>query len=449
MSISRRIFLKSALAAGMYTSAPVLWKLGMSNALAADSGEYRATVCVYLHGGNDGFNCFIPVDNARYTEYARARRELAYARERLLPVQTRSLLVPYGFHPQLPGLRNLFLQGRVAVLANVGTLRRPITRDQFTGQTAPVPNKLFSHFDQQRLWQAPQPANMPEQGPGWGGRMADSLSALNGAARFPSVTTVAETSDYCAGVSTRPAAVNALRIDGLAGANTAVGNVRASAMRQLAEQQIGHPLVDSAAVRTGRMMDEYEFATSALAAYPGLQTAFPATPIGMQFKRVAQMIQARDSFGITRQVFFVSLGGFDTHFNQLVGQAAALSQLDAAMSAFYRATEELGVAQQVLSFTMSEFGRTISPASDGSDHGWGNNHFVMGGAVRGGEVYGNFPSLTLGGPDDAGDKGRLIPTTSVDQYAATIATWMGVSAASVSAMFPDLVNFSSQRLAFV
>lgn len=450
MSISRRSFLKSALAVGLGGLAPGLYQVAIPKASAADTGDYRAAVCVYLHGGNDGCNCFIKLDGPGYTEYARSRGGLALARAAVLPVQTRSGALPYGFHPSMRGLSTLFNQGQLGVVANVGTLEGRLTRDQYLANTAPAPTKLFSHFDQMRLWQATRGASSVSRSPGWGGKMADHLSGGNFSAIYPQVTTMAEAADFCEGELTRPAAVNPHRVDALARfGSTSENTVRLDTMRQLLGVRNGQHLIDAATGRADRTLDELAMVTSTLESYPALQTVFPNSYIGRQFRKVAQLVQARASFGLNRQIFFVSLGGFDTHTNQLRDHANALSQLDAAMAAFYWATVELGVAPQVLSFTMSEFGRTLSPAGTGSDHGWGNHHFVMGGAVRGGEVYGNVPSLALGGPNDSGDKGRLIPTTSVDQYAATIAAWMGVSAANVSAMFPNLANFSSQHLAFV
>jgi len=220
-------------------------------------------------------------------------------------------------------------------------------------------------------------------------------------------------------------------------------------MQQIIDTLSGHALVDSAASGSRRMLDEITVLNNALNVLPSLQTVFPDTSIGKQFRQVARMIQARDSLGLSRQIFFVSLSGFDTHADQLASQAGLLARLDAAMASFYQATEELAVASQVTSFTLSEFGRTLLPANSGSDHGWGNHHFIMGGAVNGGDVYGEFPSLVLSGSDDASDKGRLIPTTSVDQYAATIANWLGVGTQDLADLFPNLINFPNPLLRFI
>lgn len=449
MSISRRSFLKSGLAAALAGLSPGLLRLAVPAASAA-TGDYRAAVCIFLQGGNDGSNCLVPLDSDRYSEYAYARSELALSRSALLPITSLTSGESFGLHPQLRGLQSLFAEGRLALLANVGTLRAPVSREQFLDRSVPVPEKLFSHSDQQRQWQSSQADRLSSNAVGWGGRMADSLMTVNGAGQFPSMVSVHGSNLYCEGRLARPASVPPDGDSGLRGFESADADYyRLQSLNSLVDGTTGHPLIDAAAVGARRMLDEQAFLSSIYADAPPLLTAFPSSSVGSQLRRVAQLIQARDRLGLGRQLFFVSLGTFDTHAAQLPNHAKMLSQLNAAMTAFYRATEELGVASQVLTFTLSEFGRTVSAANGGSDHGWGSHHMVMGGSVRGGDIYGQFPSLRIGGADDSGDKGRLIPTTSVDQYAATIAAWMGVSDADVSAIFPDLVNFPIPRLAFV
>lgn len=450
MSISRRLFLKSGLATLLGTQSPGLLRLAIPNAAAAGAGDYRAAVCVFLAGGNDGCNCCVPLDTSGYQQYASSRGELALPEGSLLPVATRSGALPYGFHAQLPGLRDLFNHGRLAMLANVGTLEAPISRDQYLTKTAGVPQNLFSHSDQVRQWQSSQASRLSSSLSGWGGLMADALLDRNSAAIYPSVTSMAGTSLYCEGAATYPSMINPNNLGGLSGfGSSATSQLRMQGMRQLIDSLTGHTLVDAAAGSSRRMLDEIEVLNNALAGYPAIQTVFPTTSIGKQFNRVAEMIQAHDSLGVGRQIFFVSLSGFDTHSNQLVAQANLLAQLDAAMTAFYLATQELGMTEQTLTFTLSEFGRTLLPANGGSDHGWGNHQFIMGGGVQGGDIYGTFPSLELSGTNDASNKGRLIPTTSVDQYAATIASWLGVSDAHILNIFPRLANFHAQRLAFI
>lgn len=450
MAISRRFFLKSGYAAALGAISPGLLRLAIPSAMAAGAGDYRAAVCVFLEGGNDGSNCFVPLDDAGYQGYTMSRGELALPVNSLLPVQTFADSAVYGFHNQLPGLSNLFTQGKLAVLANVGTLKAPISRTEYLANTSPVPQNLFSHSAQTRQWQVTQDNESMSYAPGWGGRMADSLLAHNTAGVYPSVTSMAGSNSFCDGQVTRPTVVNPNNNDGLiVFSSSSVSTKLKQSMQQIIDSQTEHALIDSASAGSRRMLDEVAVLNDALSAYPSLQTAFPDTSIGNQLRQVAQMIQARDSLGLGRQIFFVTLTGFDTHAEQLAEQADLLASLDAAMVAFYQATEEMAVASQVTSFTLSEFGRTLLPANGGSDHGWGSHHFIMGGAVNGGEVYGEFPSLELGGVDDASDKGRLIPTTSVDQYAATIASWLGVEADDLAELFPNLVNFQNPLLGFV
>lgn len=450
MPISRRQFLNSVAVATLGGMSSGLLRVGAPLAFAA-TNDYRAAVCINLAGGNDGSNLFVATDDARYQAYANARAALALAPGELRPVATRANGARYGFHPQLPELATLFAQNRVAVLANVGTLRRPITREQFRAKSVALPQHLFSHSDQQDQWQSMGAGRTSQDTTGWGGLIADALRGSNTAAQYPSVATFAGPTLFCEGRLTRPVAIEPGNLTGLKGFNGAVDISinRRRGMEQLLEVDLGQPLVAAASAGARRAIDEAETLSNALAGLPPLQTGFPATEIGQQLHQAAKMIQARALLGLSRHVFFASLDGFDTHAGQLQRQAALFAELDAAMTAFYQATEELGVASQVLTFTMSDFGRTLKPANGGSDHGWGSHHLVMGGSVLGGEVYGTFPSLTLGGADDADARGRFIPTTSVDQYAATIAAWIGVSGADIAKIFPNLGDFPTLRLGFV
>lgn len=450
MTISRRGFLKTGLAGALLGFSPSILRLAVPQAVAADLGDYKAAVCVYLHGGNDGNNCVVSLGEEAYREYVIARGKLALASQSLRPVQATTTQQPFGFHPNLSGLSDLFRRNKLAVVANVGTLCRPVTREQYLAGSVTLPYSLFSHSDQSKQWQTAKARDNTGQLYGWGGQVADSLRIMNGAAMYPSVTSVAGAHLYCDGRLTKPSAVDPRNKNGLYGFyGTVSSQARFEAMQNVARTHSQNSLINASADASARMFDEIAVLNDAYASHPGVNTAFPGTSIGSQLLRVAELIQARDSFGLGRQLFFVSLGGFDTHTNQLAEQAKVLSQLDAALTGFYQATEELGVASQVVTFTMSEFGRTVSPGNGGSDHGWGSHHFVMGGSVRGGDIYGQFPSMKLGGSNDAGELGRLIPSTSVDQYAASIARWLGVTENDIVNIFPDLRNFQQQGLAFV
>lgn len=448
MSISRRTFLKSSLSAALAGVASGALPISIRQAYAAD---YRAMVCVDLAGGNDGHNLLVPNDDARYLAYSSARGKLALPRESLLPMTTRRDGAAFGFHPRLRGLNDLFNNGRVAVLANVGTLLQPLTREQAKERPTLLPRQLFSHSHQQFQWFSGESGGASGKGLGWGGMIADALGAHNSVRQYPSVVSMAGSALFCQGLISPSATVQPGGPKGILafGGVSEVSISRRLSLEQLLGLDVYSPLIRAASNGTRNAIQELDALSGALAALPPLQTPFPTSALGQQLKQVAKLIQARSALGLNRQVFYTSLGGFDTHASQLSRQANLLSQLDDAMIAFYYATQELGVSSQVLSFTISDFGRTLKPSNDGSDHGWGSHHVVMGDSVSGGDVYGEFPDLTLGGADDVDARGRLIPSTSVEQYAATIGRWMGVSGADIATMFPNLSKFGSPFLGFV
>jgi uncharacterized protein (DUF1501 family) len=456
MAKSRREFIRCCSYLSL-AGAASFSRLGLIQALAQTTDDYRALVCIFLFGGNDGNNMVIPMDTAGYQSYSAARggnTGLSLLQTALQPnqIQPLSAGTPYAFHPDLTDFKTLFDQKKLAVLANAGVLIQPVTRAQYLARTTPLPLNLFSHSDQQSEWQTGIPGTTATTG--WAGRAADKIKPLNGSAQFPAVLSVAGSAIFCNGAQTSPATITPTngQVTSFAGfgGTDAATQARLTSLQQLLTLDTGLSLVQTASGVTSAAFQQIQLLNAALAGGTALTTTFPATSIGNQLAQVARIIQVRSALGLTRQIFFASIGGFDTHSNQLPSQQNLFQQLGPAMAAFYRATQELGVDSRVTTFTLSDFGRTLQPGSGGgSDHGWGSHHVVVGGAVQGGDLYGRFPALSLGGPDDAGSNGRWIPTTAVDQYGATLASWFGVSDTDLTTVFPNLGNFATRKLAFL
>ncbi len=448
---SRRDFMRltccSAATAAMVSG---LSKFGLVSALAQASASYKALVCIFLFGGNDANNLLVPNDAAGYANYQTIRANLALAQSSLLPLQIGGQ-ANFGLHPNLPDLQTLFNTSKspLALLTNVGTLVQPTTRQNYQSQ-ASLPENLFSHSDQQEQWQTTQLSGLPNAG--WAGKVADKIQGMNSGSQFPPILSVAGNAIFCTGDTTRPFTMSPGSTPGLSGFSTsAASQARFLATQQLLTFDTGISLVQAASAVTGQAIQEGLVLAAALENIPAIQTVFPANNgLASQLKQVAQVIAARSALNTQRQIFFCSLGGFDTHSDQLDTQVALYTQLSPAMAAFYQATQELGVSSEVTTFTLSEFSRTFQPGSNGgTDHAWGSHQVIMGDAVKGNAFYGQFPTLALGGPDDTGNNGRWIPSTSVDQYAATLATWFGVANTDLPSIFPNLANFQTSNLGFL
>ena len=462
MATSRRTFLQQigcGLASAAAFSATVR-RFGLIDALAQAPSDYKALVCIFLSGGNDGNNMVIPYDDYNVAggySAVRTASGLALSQASLLQISPISQAGrKFGFHPNMPELQTLFNQQRLAVLCNVGTLLQPTTKQQYQSSSAYRPYQLFSHSDQVTQQQA-SISNNPSQ-TGWGGRMSDAMVSSNPGAPLPMGVSIAGTSLYLTGFTTRQLAI--------ADSNTPLSNVlvltmsgTGAAARRTAFDQIR--TYDSQMFLTKASEDTTNsalVASAALSTNPAINTLFPNTSIGRQLLQIARLISLRSSLTMQRQIFFAQLGGFDTHSNQVNGgQNTLLQQLSQAMNAFHNATMELGVADKVTTFTLSDFGRTFQPAGSGgavgSDHAWGNHALIMGAAVKGGDFYGTFPTLALNGPDDTDSgssaRGRWIPTTSIDQYSATLATWYGLPANQLATVFPYLYRFPTSNLGFL
>ena len=424
-----------------------LSKLGLVSALAQGTTGYKALVCIFMFGGNDSNNMLVPTDS-RYAQYLQARSVLALPQSQLLPLQMNGQSV-YGLHPNIPEMQGYFNNDKtLAIVANVGTLVQPTTQATYRAFTN-LPENLFSHSDQQDQWQSAQLAGTPVSG--WAGKVADNVQTFNAAAQFPPILSISGNPVFCTGITSRPFSMNPGQAPGLQGFDTsAASQARYTATQQLLTFDSGLSMVQAANGVTGRAVQFAQVLSNALKNIAPLQTKFPTNYLGQQLQQVAQVIAARSALGVQRQIFFCSYGGFDTHADQLPQQVQLLTYVSQSMAAFYQATQELGVTNQVTTFTLSEFSRTLEPGSNGgSDHAWGSHQLILGGAVKGIAIYGTFPTLVLGGPDDADQNGRWIPTTALDQYAATLATWFGVSAANLPSIFPNLANFATSNLGFM
>jgi uncharacterized protein (DUF1501 family) len=335
-------------------------------------------------------------------------------------------------------------------VVNVGTLVTPLTQAQYKSQQAAIPSNLFSHLDQQTEWQTSLAQGSGATG--WGGRVADAIQNCN-TSNFPTIISVGGNNLFTTGAQTNPATVTAGQVLGLQGFNTSASSVaRLTALQSLLTFDNGVSLVQASNSIASSGLNQAALLNQALAGAKALTTVFPNTSLGQQLSQVAKIINARGALGMRRQIFFAYLGGFDTHDLELNDQGTGLAQVSQAMKAFYDATAEMGTADQVVTFTESDFGRTLQPSGGstlGTDHAWGSHHFVMGGAVKGGDIYGAFPTLQLSGPDDANNRGVWIPTTSLDQYGASLATWFGVDRAKLGQVFPNLTNFKTSLPAFL
>jgi uncharacterized protein (DUF1501 family) len=422
----------------------------MLPALAQSGPDYRALVCVFLFGGNDSNNTVVPTDDASFSAYTTIRGQLALTSADLTSNITTASGNPVAFHAKLAEVASLFSSKELAVVANVGSLVQPLTRALYQAQQAPVPENLFSHSDQQLQWQTSIAQGSGSTG--WAGRAADYIASqgLNSVS-FPAFLSVAGNAMLGTGAETQAVELTpgqSLQIKGFN--SSAESQARWNAMNNLLTLDTGIALAQAANDTMASSIGDANALGSALKQGAGLKTVFPKTSLGAQLQQVAQIIQVQSTLGMRRQIFFCSLGGFDTHTEELNTHNSLYPQLSAALSAFYDATQELGMAQNVTTFTESDFSRTLQPTSgDGSDHAWGSHHLVLGGAVQGGQVYGAFPDFVLGGPDDADTRGRWIPSTSIDQYGATLCSWFGIPPSALNTVFPNLANFGSAKLGFL
>jgi uncharacterized protein (DUF1501 family) len=450
--MDRRRFLATAGALTASGLVPGLGSLAVRCAAAQAFSDYKALVCVFLYGGNDSNNTVVPIDD--YAQYAAVRggSSVGLGVNELAPIEPASPGRTYGLHPELAPLAPLFAAGRMAGVCNVGTLVAPLTRAAYADGSGRAPRNLFSHSDQQLQWQGLMPNALANTG--WGGRIADLTAAGNGTLGIPGVLSVSGDALFTIGQTSIPLALPGDGGNGLSGDyESEAGRIRYAAVQKLLTVDREPLLVAMAADVMDLALKSAKAINDAVGTVPApVQDAFQGnyTGLGAQLARVATLIAARDVLGVHRHIFFCSMGGYDTHSSQRSEQGGCLSELGPSLAAFQAAMEGVGVAPQVTTFTMSDFNRTFRVnANEGTDHAWGSHQFVLGGAVKGGTFYGTFPTLALNGPDDAGSEGQWIPTTSLDQFGATLARWFGVPAAALAQVFPNVGAFASADLGFV
>lgn len=489
----RQFLIRTGCTLGMTALATQMRHFGLMSALAQKTddtqtvvpSDYRALVCIFMAGGNDGNNMIIPNHNdatiSNYTTYSNARgpQGLAILQTDLLPIAVpRMGGLSYGLHPSLGpapqgttivnnGIHELWAAGKMAAVTNVGTLVAPMTRTQYQNNSVTKPFQLFSHSDQVSQYQGGR--SDTESFSGWGGRISDLRTAPdNPGGLIPMITSISGAQLFTAGQTTLPLAI--------ANAGTGLNNVlapagfnatAASQARLLAFNQLrGVDLSSDIVAAASHVTDSAMSANAVFQTFQEVTVTFPNTNIGQQLKQVARVIKKRTDLSVNRQVFFVQLGGFDTHNNQNTngGQIGLLGQLSQAMRAFYEEMVVQGISDKVTQFTMADFSRTFVPAgtgaSVGTDHAWANHHLIVGGGITAADFYGintsngtPFPTLAANGPDDtdngSGARGRWIPTTSVEQYAATLARWYGLPDANLATVFPKIANFANTNLGFM
>lgn len=458
---SRRAFLqKSSLMAAAGAAAPWALQLAaMGEAAAFNGDDYKALVCVFLYGGNDYANTVVTYDEASHRRYADIRAagagsaaggivlsRAALADTALKPVQALPEGRQYALHPSMINLAGLFNSGQAGVQLNVGPLVVPLTRQQYESQAYPMPPKLFSHNDQQSVWQSSSPEGSTI---GWGGRLGDIAMPSNSQSLFTCIS-VTGNSVFLSGqdaLQYQCSTSGAIKVRALQEADWLFGNHAGmrSTLLNMIQQNRTHVLQNEYNNVMRRALAAEGKVSDALSSV-NLGTAFADNNLSRQMRMVARLIGARQRLGVKRQVFMVSLGGFDLHDNLVARQPGLLQEVDQAISSFYKATVELGVSDKVTTFTASDFGRTLTSNGNGSDHGWGSHHFLVGGAVKGARFYGEAPPVSASDSKDPQDQwhvgqGRLLPRTSTDQFAATLGRWFGVEEDELARILPNLRNF--------
>jgi uncharacterized protein (DUF1501 family) len=459
---TRRSFIGECCAAvGATGMLSTIAQLRLMGATTSANSDYKALVCLFLAGGNDANNMIVPYDDSEYSKYASTagRGAIALSKSQLTEIKPkngdgRSWSLHSSFLANVAGTNNsglkaLFDSGKMALIGNVGTLVVPTTKAQYQSRSVPLPPQLYSHNDQQIEWQS-SIADKPFS-TGWGGRLADMVQAMNSSDNISMCISLAGQNSFQVGKFVSQFSVNPNGSVGLTGYSTATNTqagIRTKAHSDILSYINANLFETAFAGMTSNAVSDSALVSTIVNANP-FTTTFSTSNLGRQLRTISKLIHAAPQLGLKRQIFFARIGGWDLHDAQLNAHANLFADVSRNVHAFYNATEEMGLSDKVTTFTASDFGRTYNTNGDGSDHGWGSNHFVVGGAVKGGNIYGKMADLTIRGPDDAGTRGMWIPTTSVDEYSATLASWFGVSDTNLPILLPNIGRFERKNVGFL
>lgn len=439
--MNRRGFLQLGAKTGLATAFMPLWmRLAGMQAYAQSTGGYKAIVCITLNGGNDGNNMIVPLDNTSYQQYASLRQSLAIGQGSLLPVQCASSNQLLGFHPSMPNLASIFSRGYGSVIGNCGPMDQPLTKAALTANKNLLPELFGSHPAAIAQWESATTQAYPETG--WGGRIADQIISSSGL--LPPVITVTGVSTFTVGES-----VQSISMMQAAFGSQPIPTSLAAPAAEIAnlDTQSGNELIQRAAQMRISANNLQGILQQSQQMGAGIQTVFPTSTLGQNLLTIAQLINGRAATEASRQLFYCSTGNFDTHGSQLATHASLLSDLDSSLGAFVAALQEIGMLQNVLIVTVSDFGRTMqSNSSLGSDHGWGNHQLILGGGLPGQRLIGSLPDFDLGGSQDYTGQGVWIPSIATQQVAGGIAGWFGLSSAQIANIFPNLASFSQNPI---
>ncbi|WP_075187270.1 DUF1501 domain-containing protein [Teredinibacter haidensis] len=453
--LSRRDFLSrcSTLALGSSSALATMTQLQLAHAETQPQDDYKALVCVFLYGGNDAFNMVVPRSTSAYADYSATRQGLAVSNSDLIPISSNQQNgADYGLHPALTDIAELYSQQKLAILGNVGALVEPTTKAAYQAKTATLPPQLFSHNDQQNFLQSLQSTTKRN---GWAGRAADVLGSLNTNTRLSMNISMSGSNLWQSGANVIPYSVNPEGLENIKNLNRKADPdteawelARVRVFENILAQPQSHILANAYSQQLTKAWDLSDEVGSALETIQTINTQYPEdNRLATGLKMTANLMAVRQTLKVSRQTFFIGVGDFDTHGDQNRRHNLLMAQVNNALKAFYETTVELGIADKVTTFTTSDFGRTLTSNGDGTDHGWGSHQFILGNSIAGGDIYGTMPDLAIGSSDDMGE-GRIIPTTSMDQYAATLAGWFGLPASRYGEVFPNLGNFDITDLGF-